>query len=517
MFKLREFPINVMAIKERRVCVIASLDDPALSPERRASLEKWGYQSQLCAPLVVRDAVIGILELSDHVPRDFGEHLELIEGLAHVAGRALDNAVLFEEIRRRNVILHELVEFGALVTGADDLVTLLRAAAKRLVEVLDAADCDVFTLEGDHLLSRVSYDRDGYDETAVGHTLRLDDFAGVTAAIQSQEIRTVASPDDPGLDPDERLIFEEWGFQSCLSLPLVVDGVVKGLVDIYDDRPNDFAEYVDFLQTVGQLLAGALDKARLLDSVEDSNRDLRELVDSGLEFGSSLELDEVLGSVAARLRGVADADECQILGLEETDLVVRICVGRTGSRDEVVGRRCPLGEQRAAERATRTRQPVAVRDADGDDDLAPQERALLAAAHHRASIHLPLVVRGEVVGLVALFDGEPREFVCDCRCCRDSPRSPPRRWPTPPSTAPSTRAAGASRSSRTPASSSPRASSCPTSCARPPIVSARSAWRPLATSISWPDPTSSAWPASSWGRSCPSGSDGRIPWPAGRR
>ena len=76
----------------------------------------------------MRDAVIGILELSDHVPRDFSEHLELIEGLAHVAGRALDNALLFEEIRRRNDILHELVEFGALVTGAEDLTTLLRAA-----------------------------------------------------------------------------------------------------------------------------------------------------------------------------------------------------------------------------------------------------------------------------------------------------------------------------------------------------------------------------------------------------
>ena len=134
VFDLRDFPVNVTAINERRVCVIASLDDPTLSAERRAALERWGYQSQLCAPLIVRDAVIGILELSDHAPRDFSEHLELIAGLAHVAGRALDNALLFEEIRRRNDILHELVEFGALVTGADDLTTLLRAGAKRLVE-----------------------------------------------------------------------------------------------------------------------------------------------------------------------------------------------------------------------------------------------------------------------------------------------------------------------------------------------------------------------------------------------
>ena len=123
-----------------------------LTPIGRRSLEKWGYQSQLSAPLVVRDEVIGILELSDHVPRDYAEHRDLVEGLAHVAARAIDNAGLFEEISRRNDILHELVEFGAAVTGAEDVAELLRSAAKRLVATLDVADCDVFTLEGDSLL-----------------------------------------------------------------------------------------------------------------------------------------------------------------------------------------------------------------------------------------------------------------------------------------------------------------------------------------------------------------------------
>ena len=159
-------------------------------------------------PLVARDQVIGILELSDYVPRDFGEHLALIEGLARVAGRALDNAVLFDELRSRNVILHELVEFGTLITRAGDITELLRLAAKRLVEALGAADCDVFTLDGDTLYSRVSYDRNGYDDDSVGHSLRVDDFPSTKAAIESQEIVVIASPDDPRIDADERKVFD---------------------------------------------------------------------------------------------------------------------------------------------------------------------------------------------------------------------------------------------------------------------------------------------------------------------
>ena len=151
---LREYPCSAVAISKRRISCAASLDDPVLTPIGRRSLEKWGYQSQLSAPLVVRDEVIGILELSDHVPRDYAEHLALIEGLSHVAARAIDNAGLFEEIRRRNEILHELVEFGAAVTSVEDVTELLRGAAKRLVDTLGAADCDVFTLEGDTLLAQ---------------------------------------------------------------------------------------------------------------------------------------------------------------------------------------------------------------------------------------------------------------------------------------------------------------------------------------------------------------------------
>ena len=407
---LHDYPCSAIAVNERRVAVAASLDDPVLTPIGRDSLERWGYQSQLSVPLVARDQVIGILELSDYVPRDFGEHLELIEGLARVAGRALDNAVLFDEIRSRNVILHELVEFGSLITRASDVTELLRLAAKRLVETLGAADCDIFTLDGDTLCSRVSYDRNGYDDASVGHSLRVDDFPNTKAAIESQEIAVIASPNDPRIDADELKVFAEWGFKSNLSLPLVIDGVVNGLIDIYADTPGEFTEYIDFLKTVGQLLAGALGKARLLERLEESNEELRELVDSGLEFGASLELDEVLYSVAGRMRTLADAEVCEVYSLEGADLVTRSCVDRNGRDDAEIGVRRPLSARRAAQRAVATRRPVAVRDAATEEDMGPEERVHFLTSGYPASIRLPLIVRGEVIGLVGLFDGHPREF-----------------------------------------------------------------------------------------------------------
>ena len=222
-------PCSAIAVGQRRVAVASSLDDPVLTQVGRASLERWGYQSQLSVPLVARDEVIGLLELSDYMPATTASTCALVEGLARVAGRALDNAVLFDEIRHRNAILHELVEFGTLITRAADVTELLRLAARRLVETLGAADCDIFTLDGDTLYSRVSYDRNGYDDASIGHSLRVDDFPSSKAAIESQQIAVIASPDDPRIDDEERRVFAEWGFKSNLSLPLVIDGVVNGL------------------------------------------------------------------------------------------------------------------------------------------------------------------------------------------------------------------------------------------------------------------------------------------------
>ena len=191
----------------------------------------------------------------------------------------------------------------------------------------------------------------------------------------------------------------------------MVDGVVKGLIDIYDDEPNDFAQYLDFLQTVGQLLAGALDKARLLDV----SRTATATCASWSTPDSSSVPRSSSTRCCARWRPACAAwptpTSARSSASRGPTSWCASASAATAFAKSGVGQRRPLDEQRGR-RAGHAHPPAGGRArCRGDDDLTPQERALLTAAHHRASIHLPLVVRGEVVGLVALFDREPREFV----------------------------------------------------------------------------------------------------------
>ena len=140
----------------------------------------------------------------------------------------------------------------------------------------------------------------------------------------------IDSIDDPRLDDEERQIYRRWGFASELCVPLVVDDKVHGIIDIYDDKERDFSGEVDFLMAVGQVLAGALQKMLLLTKLERGNEELGLLVESGLEFGSTLDLEHVLGSVAQRLRDVAGVVCCDIYTLRGDRSVGLVSVDENG-------------------------------------------------------------------------------------------------------------------------------------------------------------------------------------------
>ncbi len=69
---LDRYPCSRRAARTGTIARATSLDDPVLTPEGRSSLEKWGYQSQVSAPLMASGRVLGLIEVSDYVPREIG-------------------------------------------------------------------------------------------------------------------------------------------------------------------------------------------------------------------------------------------------------------------------------------------------------------------------------------------------------------------------------------------------------------------------------------------------------------
>ncbi|MFA4964148.1 MAG: GAF domain-containing protein [Thermoleophilia bacterium] len=406
---LRRYPCSRLAIETGEAVLIGDLDDPRLTDEGRHSLEKWGYRSQLCLPLIAGTRVLGLLELSDYVPRDFMPDLELVRGLGQVAAHALEVTALHEQVERRTRVLSELVELGALTSSSRDIDLLVRRVAERILTAVDAANCDIFRTVDAGLLCVASFDRSGFDERPVGNLMDVASYPTVVGAANAHQILVIASPDDPLLSAAERRVYVEFGFASEVCVPLVVNDKLYGLIDIYDTRERDYTEYLSFLTSAGRMLAGAFENAQLFDQLERRTTILRELVELGELAAQTQDQRLMLTALAERLRRTIQAADCDIFVLQEQQLRCLVSADVHGFDEGVVGKVVDMRRFPATAMAVRRREAVVVASLE-DPRLTDDERTDMGEYGYESELCIPLVVDERVVGLIDIFDTRARDY-----------------------------------------------------------------------------------------------------------
>jgi PAS domain-containing protein len=148
----------------------------------------------------------------------------------------------------------------------------------------------------------------------------------------------------------------------------------------------------------------------LLDRLDEANQDLRTLVDAGREFGGSLKPEDVLGAVVRRMRELTGASRCSLYRFEGECMTALVTADGEAVTEDCTEFSFALAGHPITCQAVRTMLPVGVPDAATDAGLSDAERADAARLGYRASLDLPLVNGGKVVGLLELVDAQPREF-----------------------------------------------------------------------------------------------------------
>ena len=154
----------------------------------------------------------------------------------------------------------------------------------------------------------------------------------------------------------------------------------------------------------------ARENAVLARRLERTDRDLKMLVNSGLQVSASLDLDEVLRTVAARMVLAADASYCDVFGLEDGVFHCLVSFGPGDAASAYVGTRVTLEDTGMGRLVVDSREPVAIYDARDDERLSDAEREDFISWGLRSAILLPLLAGGRVVGTVEVYDTRPRHF-----------------------------------------------------------------------------------------------------------
>jgi diguanylate cyclase (GGDEF)-like protein len=136
---------------------------------------------------------------------------------------------------------------------------------------------------------------------------------------------------------------------------------------------------------------------------------LQALLDLSRTLSSSLELREILGEFSARATELTGARAAEVSRYDRDRQAVVMLVEYIQGSDEITemgGEVYSLTDFPATKDVVETQKPMQIRVANPDDD--PSERALLERRGHASLLMLPLVARGETVGLMELIDSEDR-------------------------------------------------------------------------------------------------------------
>lgn len=315
-------------------------------------------------------------------------------------------AAIAQQLERKTKQLRAIEEIGAALASAWELETTLDVITRITSEVLSVASCSIYLQEKDtdRLVLRATT---GLAKSAIGRASlkRGEGLTGWTVL----HGRPVAAPDARS-DPRFKLLPEtqEETLSSLLAVPLTVEGRTIGAMNVQTVKPHHFSDDdVELLSLIGNLAAGALEKAALYTRMRQQIRELEGLVQVSRTVISPLYLDEMLQVVAEMTAWVMGAKAVVLHLLSEAGdrLVLRAAHNTSVTTRSATA--LALGDGIVGEIAKEAK-PVIVPDVRIDPRY--RNRAVAEAEGLVSLLGVPLVVRDRTVGVLSCYTEVPHEF-----------------------------------------------------------------------------------------------------------
>ena len=261
------------------------VEDVRLDPRYISGSET--LRSELTLPLVVKDRIIGVLDLGAVEPGVFGQaELALLEPVAGQLAAAIDGARLTQHLRQQTQTLSLLHELGREFASILDREKLLKRVADRIKRLIDY---DVFTVmlwnDASQLLEpALSVYRDGPRAGTVSAFALGEGISGTAAALR-QTLRV------PNVQLDPRYIecVRDLTMRSELAVPMYVKDRLVGVLDLESASYDAFTpQHEHAVSTLAASLAIALENARLYGRLQENERRLASDLSTAREIQKQL-------------------------------------------------------------------------------------------------------------------------------------------------------------------------------------------------------------------------------------
>jgi two-component sensor histidine kinase len=317
-----------------------------------------------------------------------------------------------EQLARKAAEISALREISRAISAPTDLDTTLGLITRKTAEVMRMDSCSIYLLDapGEYLVLKATT---GLAPEAVGlGRLRLGEGLTGWAAQTGQPAASANAPADPRFKyvPGTG----ENRFRSLLAVPLATAGKTVGAINVQTTDRHEYTEdQIELLSIIADMASGALEKARLHDSMRRQIMELSTLAEVSETLTSPLYLEQILRLLVEMAARVFDAPLCTVMLLDGGELV--LAASHPASHPEGQHQHRPRQTLRAGQGisgcAAESGQPVASPDLATDRRFHAHELpAGPYTPHVRSALAVPLRVRDRTLGVVSCYTDRRHEF-----------------------------------------------------------------------------------------------------------
>jgi diguanylate cyclase (GGDEF)-like protein len=359
--------------------------------------------SDLVMPLMHHGRVIGAISAVSGTPRHWsGSDVEFVAALATHASVAVHNAELFEKARTSAGRMAVLQSASARMTRQNSVESVGRAIVEETRRIIDYHNARVYVVEPPNDVVPIAFEgRVGAYENVDMEVLRTrlgEGFTGWVALHGQPLLIADANADARGLTIPGTDDIDE----SMLVVPMKYDEQVLGTITLSKLGLNQFDEEdMRLLTILADQAATALESARLVARTQALAGELRRLLDMGSELANSLEPRTVADLIARYVAESMGVDQCAISYWDRSSDRVLTWGYHPRERHAQVAPEYALGGYPETMRVLNEQATVVV---DVDDPAGdPAEIALLRKEGNHTLVMLPLVAKGQSIGLVEII------------------------------------------------------------------------------------------------------------------
>jgi signal transduction protein with GAF and PtsI domain len=252
------------AMEGKTISVYNVSEDPRAQYPKEAKEE--GIVSIISVPLRIKGRIIGIMRLYTPEPREFSEEeINSAEALAEMGAIAIENARMYEKIKRDYETLMSFREAVKAVNSTLDLRAVLNVLVKKMVQALELKASAIRLLDPQKRTL----------ELVASHGLSakylnkgpVDADKSIADAMEGETISIYNVTEDPRAQyPKEA---KEEGIASIVSVPLRIKGRVIGVMRLYSPEPREFSEEeINSAEVLAETGAIAIENARMYESIK---------------------------------------------------------------------------------------------------------------------------------------------------------------------------------------------------------------------------------------------------------